>query len=139
MTAVNQRAFDTIVKHLASMKKPSMRCDSDGDEMCAYRGANGAKCAVGVLIPDRNYVSTIEGKGGGDALVTGVLYAWARKVDDAMLYWLQEIHDDPNAWDEKAKSMNLGAYHRLVCVAETFALKQDVLKAAFRKITRRRK
>jgi hypothetical protein len=29
--------------------------------LCAYRGKNGARCAVGVLIPDNEYSSRFEG------------------------------------------------------------------------------
>ena len=49
--AIMQGWFDKIWEH-AGLRQPSYL---KGDELCAYRGANGAKCFVGVLIPDDKY------------------------------------------------------------------------------------
>ena len=45
-----QDIFDTVVKHLFTQGKPAM-----DDGTCMYRGPDGAKCAVGVLIADDEY------------------------------------------------------------------------------------
>ena len=45
---------------------------------CAYRGAEGRKCAIGFLIPDESYSDVIEGRGGGSREVikmTGFEYS----------------------------------------------------------------
>ena len=57
-----QQIFDTVVKHLATQKVASVtnRNIIMDDEVitvsvCAYRGLNGTKCAVGCLIKDEDY------------------------------------------------------------------------------------
>lgn len=51
-----QEIFDTVARHLLTQKKA---CQNDGGA-CRYR-AGDLKCAVGALIPDDLYTSTIEG------------------------------------------------------------------------------
>lgn len=41
----------------------------NGREMCAYRGTDGLKCAIGHIISDENYSPEMEGNGVGDLLV----------------------------------------------------------------------
>lgn len=50
-----QQTFDTVVSHLRKQK-----ARSSTDVGCAYRGAGGMKCAVGVLIPDNLYHPEME-------------------------------------------------------------------------------
>jgi hypothetical protein len=56
----NQEAFDRVwhwfvVEGHAQSKAP-------GSMACLYRGPDGLKCAVGVLIPDEEYQPSLEGK-----------------------------------------------------------------------------
>jgi hypothetical protein len=48
--------------------KQSVDSFNGGGNQCAYRGANGAKCAAGHLIPDENYDEEFEGCGIGSLL-----------------------------------------------------------------------
>lgn len=48
----NQEAFDTMVRHL---RKQGRKSENDQKDYCLYRGPEGLKCAVGVLIPDSEY------------------------------------------------------------------------------------
>lgn len=52
----NQEIFDTVYRHLLSQGKRAKTEDGD----CVYRTEDGAKCAVGCLIPDELYMSDIE-------------------------------------------------------------------------------
>lgn len=52
-----QNLFDKVVKHLRQQKKVS--AGKNGD--CLYRGPNGTKCAIGCLIPAREYRKSFEG------------------------------------------------------------------------------
>lgn len=52
-----QEVFDVVVKHLFTQRRQSMT-----GGYCAYRGAEGTKCAVGVLIPDDVYTEDMEEK-----------------------------------------------------------------------------
>ena len=58
-----QEIFNKAHKHFAGMSEPSMAGGSDDydDTQCAYRGANGNKCVVGVFIPDALYKESLEG------------------------------------------------------------------------------
>lgn len=55
-----QEAFDTMVAHLRRQGKPSVLTGGSSRIYCAYRGADGSKCAVGCLIPDDDYKPSFE-------------------------------------------------------------------------------
>lgn len=54
----NQEIFDIVARHLLKQG-----AKSEDTETCLYRGPNGLKCAVGVLIPDAYYLPAMEGRG----------------------------------------------------------------------------
>ena len=55
-----QAVVDKILTHLWNQGE----CSRDPfDNVCAYRGRNGTKCAIGILIPDDIYSPNMEGKG----------------------------------------------------------------------------
>lgn len=45
-----QEAFNVVWQHAKKLQRSTRVC-SDGFERCAYRGADGAMCFVGVLMP----------------------------------------------------------------------------------------
>lgn len=53
----NQEIFNRVAKHLLTQNAQSVL-----DGSCAYRGYDGTKCAVGVLIPAKKYSTAMEGK-----------------------------------------------------------------------------
>lgn len=68
-----QEIFDGVCAQLAKQGGPSMafiktKYDLDGSTACAYRGANGRMCALGVLIPDEEYNPKHEGEGAQSVL-----------------------------------------------------------------------
>jgi len=54
----NQEAFDRSAKHLLTQAIPA----TNKKGMCAYRGVNNTKCAIGALIPDDIYNVDMEGR-----------------------------------------------------------------------------
>lgn len=61
----NQEAFNKVYKHFITDGNPrSLSVDNFNSaiEICAYRGGNGAKCALGCLIPDELYHPSFEGR-----------------------------------------------------------------------------
>ncbi len=91
-----QKCYDIAAKGLLKQNNKSMRLWTPGDPpVCAYRGDNGTKCAVGFLIPDEKYHLNMEGD--INALVTkydpGPLLADAVDTDIDFLEALQAIHD----------------------------------------------
>jgi hypothetical protein len=58
----NQADFDFVMMSMIEQGRPSIRTGPHGTPGCAYRGANGTKCAAGFFIPDELYSEEIEGK-----------------------------------------------------------------------------
>ena len=84
--------FNTVREHLL---KQNAR--SEDDAGCAYRGADGCKCAVGVLISDEFYDKDLEGSNIQDIDVLLALnYSIGRDIsysEKEMLFALQRMHD----------------------------------------------
>lgn len=60
-----QDIFNKVVTHLLTQNEMSVAYRASGDPnikgMCAYRGKDGLKCAVGCLIEDDEYLPIMEG------------------------------------------------------------------------------
>lgn len=63
-----QQIFDTVATHLLAQGARSQRIvvrhdddTTEGVTVCAYRGAEGQKCAIGCLILDEAYEPDLEG------------------------------------------------------------------------------
>lgn len=104
--AIRQLLFDVAFAGLWAQGKTS-RLSEDlaseiGDDipsgMCAYRGADNCKCAVGHLIPDERYTTALEGRSccSGDVLDALALGS-ALQVDTCLPDFLRAmqiaIHD----------------------------------------------
>lgn len=96
-----QEIFDTVATHLFVQGR---RATSPGNDlMCAYRGEGGAKCAVGVLIPDEIYDEMMEGR-TVSGLVGSAHYAlpdWMIEAQE-LLKDLQNVHDTEVNWKNSA-------------------------------------
>ena len=94
----NQEAVDTIAQHLIAQNK---RCvDVDDLERCLYRGPDGMKCAVGVLIPDSEYreeFDWFEFKGMSLQEIMDECPSIS-SLNYKMLAELQYVHDSQGAW-----------------------------------------
>lgn len=102
-----QEVFDKVAKHLLTQKAKSMGEDED---TCMYRGANGLKCAVGILIEDDEYSPRME-MGIASLLSGSVQTPCPHSVYErlsphsTLLGTLQHIHDGEmvDTWEEKLK------------------------------------
>lgn len=117
-----QEIFDTVATHL--LKQGRRATNPDIPEMCVYRGANGTKCAVGVLIPDEAYDPVMEGR-----TLVGLLShpefeipGWMRN-NQMLLKELQDTHDVRTNWRDIA-TMKAA----LSEVAKEHSLTSDVLE-----------
>jgi len=96
-----QEIFDKVKEHL--LKQDAC---SETDDDCAYRGKDGLKCAIGILIPDSLYEKSME-----SSSIKGVLDCYPDVKDYIdpdgenieLLTDLQVIHDNgyPCEWEEK--------------------------------------
>ncbi len=118
MTRSLQNIFDTVAEHLLIQNEKSVFGD-----VCAYRGEDGRRCAIGVLIPDEYYVESIEDSTvfneAVDGHLTNVLKANGIDINDdytiKLLRELQRVHDTneirdwPNELCQVAKRYGLNA------------------------------
>lgn len=98
-------AVRTVRTFLLEQGGPATTLDRIGEALCAYRGDNGRKCAVGCLIPDSEYDPYIEGLGVG---TIGKKYfpKSLMGIDRAFLAKMQSIHDTFNSKNDRAESLN---------------------------------
>ena len=59
MKPTKQQYYDLLVKTSAEGGFPSLNTERDA---CRYRGTNGKKCAVGLIMPDEVYCLRMEGQ-----------------------------------------------------------------------------
>lgn len=111
MTA--QEIFDKAAVGLLTQKAKSYLVNPDGHEsmVCAYRGANGKKCAAGFCIEDSLYEKSMERN-----TVSGVIRQFGLKelaVHEVLLSTLQSIHDGVSIAAWKAELLHLAKTREL--------------------------
>jgi hypothetical protein len=96
-----QNAFETMWNHFVVNKGPLSVLNSTKSSVCVYRGPFGAKCAIGLLIPDALFRAEFEGKVmmylPDD--IKGYLYQ-ETGFTLTQLTQLQECHDDASRGPE---------------------------------------
>lgn len=107
-----QEIFDKVVNHL---RKQNAKSVDPVTNTCLYRGPNGMKCAVGCIIPDKDYLPEMEGKtckysdihSEKDGIVGRYLYK--NNLPFNLLYELQLIHDEADVkyWEEEFRVLAL--------------------------------
>lgn len=122
----DQEVFDKVAKHLLTQGERStgniynIDYDEEYEEPddvsdCAYRGDNGLMCAVGCLIPDEVYLPSMEGQSVSSLLwgYTGNNLKEHLGSNQVLLQDLQDIHDETEPADWKAKLVELAQFHSL--------------------------
>jgi hypothetical protein len=92
-----QEVFDVCALHLLNQNERSVSPSSI--HSCMYRGIGGLKCAVGILIPEDSYHTSMEGAGVNKLAAE---YRITNHVD--ILRDLQSLHDtecDVSQWKER--------------------------------------
>jgi hypothetical protein len=100
----NQEAFETVAKHLLAQGRRSQLSPEQVEAVtltkgyapsstCVYRGEDGAKCAVGCLIPDEVYDKNMEDKSVSLIAASGPLKDLFKELDMTLLGRLQRLHD----------------------------------------------
>jgi hypothetical protein len=104
---INETLFKISADHLLKQNERSADVGSTDKTVCFYRGRNGLKCAIGVLVNDENYSPELEGYGiafGGiiDPICATHGIDNREDIDLRMLFSLQNIHDnyEPREWRE---------------------------------------
>ena len=101
--------FEFIKNHLLTQGQRSLM---DNEITCAYFGFEGKKCAVGALIREDIYHSSIEEKPVNHSLVQSAITKsvpnW--KINIEMLGELQSIHDGASDYDWEMVSWKLDEF-----------------------------
>lgn len=97
----NKEVFEIVRQHLMAQGAKSFR-----GARCAYRGADGLMCAVGVLIPDDQYQESMDAKISQLPDIQKSCPA-LRTVNYGLLAELQWLHDCvwPVDWAERLEKL----------------------------------
>jgi hypothetical protein len=97
----------------------------NGVDRCAYRGADGMKCAIGHLIDDEDYVPGFEGKGilsvaraYGPTIFRLIARKFVGFTDYMFLTALQGIHDRTSEPEEMKNRLQIFAKNSGLTVPE---------------------
>lgn len=120
----HQTIFDTVVRHLGKQGGPAV----DESGICSYRAPDGKKCAVGCLLPDEMYRTSMDNNNEGVS-VTGLVETFEVPAyfheNLELLQRLQSAHDTWALW---SLDCVLEKLHR---IAMEFHLKPEVIAEAF--------
>lgn len=110
-TLTRQDIFNIAANGLLKQGKTSKDSVS-----CKYRGPNGLKCAVGMLIPDELYEDTFEGHSASSSGVIKALVKAGMPNTVAFadfLENLQDVHDDHQTGDWERELVNFAHHYGL--------------------------
>ena len=119
-----QEAFNKVWEHFVANKQPR----SVKGSSCAYRGDNGTKCAVGVLIPDVLYDPNAENVlviSNSNPIIARWMQGPLNGLSGSFLWALQQAHDNNVKFKdikegliEVAKQCNLQIPSEVIPVAQ---------------------
>lgn len=91
--STKQEDFSKVWNHFVVKKNPPSK--ESPNTFCRYRGNDGLRCAIGILLPDELYSPRMEGRGVVGLLKLGKeLEAWIRSHNVHLLVALQNAHDN---------------------------------------------
>lgn len=115
-----KEVYDIVVDHVkAGGKRSTAKASWSSYSACQYRGDNGARCFVGLLIPDEDYHPSWENGYDAFDLVRNGMLKGSREYGRALAD-LQEIHDSPLSWNEE------GVFDNYVALDKWLEANKDV-------------
>ena len=97
----NQTIFNKVLEHIRSMKHQSLNASGN----CVYRTPDGNKCAVGCLIPNKDYSPKMDNIDSTEISSVWHRFKALKRLfkDDQLelLRDLQKVHDDICNWSER--------------------------------------
>ena len=113
----NQEVFNRVWNWFVVNQNPLCQRDVKGNAACSYRGPEGSRCAIGLLIPDEVYQPAFEG------MDIAQLYGKLRDYlpdDVEFCSQLQKAHD--GASNHSEMSFVNSIHQRLIRLANRFGL-----------------
>ena len=113
ITFTLQQALDNVVKHLLNGGVQSVARDQrTGGPACLYRGDGGAKCFIGLMIPDDLYNPDWDDPEANAATASDLCEQGVIDAPSQAMEQLQKIHDVDHHWNgdrNKFSSIGWGA------------------------------
>lgn len=106
--------FNFVKTHLLTQNVTSV--DNNQPDICAYRGANNTKCAIGCLIADEFYHTGLEGQSYNKFIEVLVKKSIGFLPNPEMLASLQILHDNDSIYNwniqlHKVEKLYFGKEH----------------------------
>jgi hypothetical protein len=110
-----QETFDEVVNGLRKQGGKSISKSPHG-EICAYRGAEGRKCAAGLLMKDEEYDPAFEGQNIRAIMLRypSVMSLYRDNSVKGLIFHLQQIHDWHKVLDWESLFQALAMQYNLV-------------------------
>jgi len=103
ITVSSQYVYTTVFNHLKNGGRQSAVPHANGiGSKCLYRGPDGAKCFIGLLIPDDKFEHEWDnGKSALDLVHEGKIIVEGKNKDRSgyFLKRMQQMHDAEENWD----------------------------------------
>ena len=135
-----QEIYDQVASHLLTQAERSILPHPvDEDPVCAYRGENNLKCAVGCVILDEAYNSEIEGDCVYNSQVRAALHNsglinskdhYDQTLENlSLLAALQDMHDSDRVKDVTKQELLHFWSSRLIQIASNFKLSDEAARS----------
>lgn len=99
-----QEMFNKVA---AWLTRPGFTQSKKDNGFCAYRGVDGNKCAIGILIPDCKYSPNLEGKSAYEECIS--VAAGIPEGGQGLAFDLQVIHDSVRLHTNMVQEINFVA------------------------------
>lgn len=94
----NQELYTKVRNHLLTQNQKSLMVRNGkvdpNEHVCAYRGLNGLRCAIGILIPQTNYQKVFEDKTISVPSIQAAIPSVDWSTQECLLTSLQLVHDE---------------------------------------------
>ena len=115
----NQEVFDKVYKHFVTQCVQAV-----GDKGCSYRGDNDTKCAVGLLMSDKDYRLEMEGQ----SVHADIVKKSFKGFNIALLSSLQDVHDNIASWNTSKNCFSQAGHDYMEDIANVYKLKYKKAK-----------
>lgn len=102
----SQETYDHVKNHLLTQNREARLYGS-----CAYRSADGLKCAIGCLIPDDKYDPAFEGMLWSSNVTLRKLVESVTSASARLLTELQDLHDWTDTFNWKSGLFAIAKKH----------------------------
>jgi len=127
ITFTLQQALDNVVEHLLNGGVQSVARDQrTGGPACLYRGDAGAKCFIGLMIPDDLYNPNWDDPEANAATASDLCHNGIISAPAEAMEQLQKIHDVEHHWANSRKKFSAMGWAELKAWSAQYELMYPV-------------